>query len=154
MFSTCQTHGLCLCDPNSFERCVAHCSRNGIGSFFQEGPVGQEGGAYSRSAKLVPCEVWECERHMVIIPKYGRKVFYGRLRRQIGPILRDFWRHARDRWAHRRDRRCESRRNFDLRFDAECAGSLPTNSVAAPPVADFVPRAARGIGSVLANLVI
>ncbi len=36
---------------------MVHSSRNGIGSFFQEGPVGQEGGAYARLAKPVPCEV-------------------------------------------------------------------------------------------------
>ena len=35
---------------------------------------------------------WECKYHVVIIPKYRRKVFYGRLRRQIGPILRDLCR--------------------------------------------------------------
>jgi hypothetical protein len=27
---------------------------------------------------------WDCKYHVVIIPKYRRKVFYGRLRRQIG----------------------------------------------------------------------
>ena len=31
---------------------------------------------------------WDRKYHVVIIPKYCRKVFYGRLRRQIGPILR------------------------------------------------------------------
>ncbi len=31
---------------------------------------------------------WDCKYHVVIIPKYRRKVFYGRLRRQIGTILR------------------------------------------------------------------
>ena len=35
---------------------------------------------------------WDCKYHVVIIPKYRRKVFYGRLRRQIGPILRDLCR--------------------------------------------------------------
>jgi putative transposase len=35
---------------------------------------------------------WECKYHVVIIPKYRRKVFYGRLRRQIGPILRELCR--------------------------------------------------------------
>ena len=35
---------------------------------------------------------WECKYHVVIIPKYRRKVFYGRLRRQIGTILRDLCR--------------------------------------------------------------
>jgi putative transposase len=30
---------------------------------------------------------WDCKYHVVIIPKYRRKVFYGRLRRQIGTIL-------------------------------------------------------------------
>ena len=32
---------------------------------------------------------WDCKYHVVIIPKYRRKVFYGKLRRQIGTILRD-----------------------------------------------------------------
>ena len=35
---------------------------------------------------------WECKYHVVIIPKYRRKVFYGRLRREIGPILRELCR--------------------------------------------------------------
>ncbi len=40
---------------------------------------------------------WECKYHVVIIPKYRRKVFYGRLRHQIGPILRDLCRQTRSR---------------------------------------------------------
>ena len=32
---------------------------------------------------------WECKYHVVIIPKYRKRVFYGKLRRQIGPILRE-----------------------------------------------------------------
>ena len=35
---------------------------------------------------------WECKYHVVIIPKYRRKVIYGRLKRQIGPILRELCR--------------------------------------------------------------
>lgn len=35
---------------------------------------------------------WECKYHVVIIPKYRRKVIYGQLRRRIGPILRDLCR--------------------------------------------------------------
>ena len=35
---------------------------------------------------------WEWKYHVVMIPKYRRKVFYGRLRRQIGTILRDLCR--------------------------------------------------------------
>jgi REP-associated tyrosine transposase len=35
---------------------------------------------------------WECKYHVVIIPKYRRKVLYGRLRRQIGAIFRDLCR--------------------------------------------------------------
>ena len=36
--------------------------------------------------------VGDCKYHIVIIPKYRRKVFYGRLRRQIGTTLRDLCR--------------------------------------------------------------
>jgi putative transposase len=32
---------------------------------------------------------WECKYHVVFIPKYRRKVLYGKRRRQIGSILRD-----------------------------------------------------------------
>ena len=32
---------------------------------------------------------WECKYHVVIIPKFRRKVFYGNLRKQIGGLLRD-----------------------------------------------------------------
>ena len=35
---------------------------------------------------------WDCKYHVVIIPKYRRKVFYGRLRRQVGVILRELCR--------------------------------------------------------------
>ena len=32
---------------------------------------------------------WECKYHVVFIPKYRRKVIYGKLRTGIGEILRD-----------------------------------------------------------------
>lgn len=32
---------------------------------------------------------WECKYHVVIIPKYRRQVFFGKMRRRIGEILRD-----------------------------------------------------------------
>ncbi|MBV8075533.1 MAG: IS200/IS605 family transposase [Planctomycetaceae bacterium] len=35
---------------------------------------------------------WDCKSHVVIIPKYRRKVFSGRLRRQVGVILRELCR--------------------------------------------------------------
>ena len=35
---------------------------------------------------------WECKYHVVFIPKYRHKVFYGRARNRIGPILRDLCR--------------------------------------------------------------
>src|SRR5579883_127150 len=35
---------------------------------------------------------WDCKDHVVILPKYRRKVLYGRLRRGIGQILRDLCR--------------------------------------------------------------
>jgi len=31
---------------------------------------------------------WDCEYHIVFVPKYRRKIMYGRTRRQIGNILR------------------------------------------------------------------
>ena len=35
---------------------------------------------------------WECLYHVVIIPEYRRKVFYGKARKRIGEILRDLCR--------------------------------------------------------------
>jgi putative transposase len=35
---------------------------------------------------------WECKYHVVIIPKYRRKVFSGQLRAKIGAILRELCR--------------------------------------------------------------
>ena len=35
---------------------------------------------------------WECKYHVVIIPKYRRKVIYGRLKKQIGVVLRELCR--------------------------------------------------------------
>ena len=31
---------------------------------------------------------WECKYHLVFVPKYRKKVMYGRTRKQIGTILR------------------------------------------------------------------
>ena len=35
---------------------------------------------------------WECKYHVVILPKYRKKVMYGKLRRRIGEILRNLCR--------------------------------------------------------------
>jgi putative transposase len=32
---------------------------------------------------------WDCKYHVVIVPKYRRKMLFGKRRRQIGAILRD-----------------------------------------------------------------
>ena len=35
---------------------------------------------------------WECKYHVVILPKYRQKVFYGKFRRQVSEILRELCR--------------------------------------------------------------
>ena len=35
--------------------------------------------------------VWECKYHIVWIPKWNRKVIYGRLRKEIGQIIRKLY---------------------------------------------------------------
>ena len=35
---------------------------------------------------------WECKYHVVFIPKYRQKVFYGKFRAKMGPIFRDLCR--------------------------------------------------------------
>ena len=42
---------------------------------------------------------WECKYHVVFIPKYRKKAIYGRLRRELGEVLR--------RLAERRESRIE-----------------------------------------------
>ncbi len=37
--------------------------------------------------------LWECKYHIVFIPKYRKKVLFGALRREVGPLLRDLARH-------------------------------------------------------------
>ena len=32
---------------------------------------------------------WECKYHVVFIPKWRRKVMFGQLRRELGPVFRD-----------------------------------------------------------------
>lgn len=34
----------------------------------------------------------ECKYHVVMIPKYRQKIFYGKMRSRIGPILRELFR--------------------------------------------------------------
>ena len=36
---------------------------------------------------------WECKHHIVIVPKYRRRAFFGKLRGQIGRILRELCEH-------------------------------------------------------------
>lgn len=31
---------------------------------------------------------WECKYHVVIVPKYRKKVLFGRLRGEVGKIIR------------------------------------------------------------------
>ena len=35
---------------------------------------------------------WECKYHIVIVPKYRKKLLYGTLRNQVGPILKELCR--------------------------------------------------------------
>jgi putative transposase len=35
---------------------------------------------------------WECKYNVVIIPKYRKKVFYGRFRGEVGKIIRQLYR--------------------------------------------------------------
>jgi putative transposase len=35
---------------------------------------------------------WDCKYHVVIVPKYRKRVLYGKLRRKVGAILRELCR--------------------------------------------------------------
>ena len=32
---------------------------------------------------------WDCKYHVVLVPKYRKRVLYGRLKRELGEVLRD-----------------------------------------------------------------
>ena len=36
---------------------------------------------------------WDCKYHIVIVPKYRKRVLYGKTKQRIGEILRDLCRH-------------------------------------------------------------
>jgi REP-associated tyrosine transposase len=57
----------------------------------REGPFGQEGEPLHEWQDLSHVR-WDCKSHVVILPKDRRKVFSGRLRRQVGVILRELCR--------------------------------------------------------------
>jgi len=39
------------------------------------------------------CHVkWDCKYHIVIIPKYRQKMFFGKMRKKVGAILRELCR--------------------------------------------------------------
>ena len=35
---------------------------------------------------------WDCKYHVVIVPKYRKKVLYGRIRKRVGEVIRDLCR--------------------------------------------------------------
>ena len=35
---------------------------------------------------------WDCKYHIVIVPKYRKKLLYGKLRKKVGPILKELCR--------------------------------------------------------------
>ena len=35
---------------------------------------------------------WDCKYHVVIVPKYRKRLLYGKLRNQVGPILKELCR--------------------------------------------------------------
>ena len=34
---------------------------------------------------------WDCKYHIVLVPKYRKRVFYGRLKKEIGGVLRELF---------------------------------------------------------------
>ena len=81
----------CYPTPKSFERSGVHRLVRRQRVSLREGPFGQEGEPLHEWQNLSHVR-WDCKDHVVIIPKYRRKVFSGRLRRQVGVILRELCR--------------------------------------------------------------
>ena len=84
-------HGLWPCDPRSFERSGVIARPKGRGAPSGKALSGRRGKPRHERPNLSHVR-WDCKDHVVILPKYRRRVFYGRLRRQIGPILRELCR--------------------------------------------------------------
>jgi len=49
---------------------------------------GQGGRTYARLAKSIHVR-WECKYHIVIIPKYRKRVLYGKLKKHVGEVIRE-----------------------------------------------------------------
>jgi len=60
-------------------------------SSLEEGPEGQ-GGSTVKDWQSQAHVKWECKYHVVIVPKYRQKRFFGSRRKQIGEILRQLCR--------------------------------------------------------------
>ena len=59
--------------------------------------------------KSLTHSVWECEYHVVFIPKYRRKILYGGLRKHLGDVFRRLAEQKESRIAvcpHRRPPEC------------------------------------------------
>ena len=76
-------------DQKRFDRSVEYQTR--IGSPSGKAPRGRKENPMHDWKSLSHVR-WECKYHVVIIPKYRQKVFYGKTRARIGPILRDLCR--------------------------------------------------------------
>ncbi len=79
--------------PTAYGRATLGLSRSGvprnsIRSNSRESPVGQEKERMKDFESLAHVR-WECKYHVIFIPKYRRKVIYGKLRASAGRILRD-----------------------------------------------------------------
>lgn len=57
---------------------------------------------------------WECKDHVVFIPKYRRKVLYGRLRRHLGEVFRRLARQEEVIRRYIRTQEIEDRREEQL----------------------------------------
>lgn len=45
-------------------------------------------GVFVRQAVSLSHTRWECEYHVVFVPKYRRRVLFGRIRQELGPVFR------------------------------------------------------------------
>jgi putative transposase len=80
-------------DPESFERSgVAKGVESRIGSPVGKAPERGKENLFMRDIESLSHVRWDCKYHVVFVPKYRKKAMYGKLRRQVGEILRDLCR--------------------------------------------------------------
>jgi putative transposase len=79
--------------PVRLEKATPCKTRVKIIKYSWEAPEKAKTGVQMKDWQSLAHTTWDCKYHVVIVPKYRKKVFYGRTRKRIGAILRELCRY-------------------------------------------------------------